>query len=71
MKIIEINGAEGTVEIEGVRRTTNLALVENVQVGNYVLVHAGFALQILNESEAQETLELFQEMIKKMDDEIS
>ena len=63
MKILEINGDEGVVEMWGVRKTANLSLIENPEPGNYVLIHAGFALQLLNEHEANETLKLYEEMI--------
>ena len=46
----------------GVQYQTNLSLVEDAQVGDYVIVHAGFAIQKLDEQEAQETLALFREM---------
>lgn len=54
--------AEGTVDMGGVRYTASLSLIEGAQVGDYVIVHAGFALQKLDEHEAEETLALFREM---------
>lgn len=59
MKVIEINGNVGTIELGGVRRTADISLVSEVQIGQYVIVHAGFALSILNEVEAEKTLTLF------------
>ncbi|WP_297360484.1 HypC/HybG/HupF family hydrogenase formation chaperone [Acidiferrobacter sp.] len=47
------------VEMGGVRKTISLALVENVQQGDYVIVHVGFALTRLDAAEAHKTLELF------------
>ena len=47
-------------EITGVKRKISLQLVE-AEVGDYVIVHAGFAIQVMNEKEAQETIELLQE----------
>ena len=49
-------------QIGGVRKTINIALVENVQVGDYVILHVGFALQKLNQAEAARTLALFEEL---------
>lgn len=46
---------------DGVRRTVNVSLVD-ARVGDYVLVHAGFAIQVLDEEEAKETLRLFELM---------
>jgi len=48
---------------DGVSRTINISLVD-VKVGDYVLVHAGFAIQVLDEKEAEETLKLFELMSK-------
>ena len=47
---------------EGTARTVNVSLVD-VKVGQYVLVHAGFAIQVLDRKEAEETLALFREML--------
>jgi hydrogenase expression/formation protein HypC len=60
--IQEIEGSEATVEIGGVHRRISLALTPEATVGNYVLVHAGYAIGVLDEKEAQETLKLFEEM---------
>jgi hydrogenase expression/formation protein HypC len=58
MKIISINDDEATVEIEGIKRTVGIQLVNDVKPGEYVIVHAGFAIEKLDEQSAQETLEL-------------
>ena len=47
----------------GVSRETSLLLVPDAQMGDYVLIHAGFAIQTLDEAEAQETLRLLAEML--------
>ena len=47
---------------EGTKRKANISLV-NVKVGDYVLVHAGYAIETLNEKEAEETMALFREML--------
>jgi hydrogenase expression/formation protein HypC len=52
---------------DGTKRRANISLVE-VKVGDYVLVHAGFAIQSLDEREAKETLNLFREMLLKGDE---
>ena len=53
-KIIEIDGVHAVVDIEGVRREGNLALVPEAGIGDYVLIHAGFAIQKWDESEVAE-----------------
>lgn len=50
------------VNLGGVRKTISLALVDDVAVGDYVIVHVGYALQKLDEEEAARTLALFAEM---------
>ncbi len=50
------------VDFGGVRKSISLALVDDVAVGDYVIVHVGFALQKLDEVEARATLALFAEM---------
>lgn len=62
VKIIEIEGLKGKAEFGGIIREVNLGLVEDIGVGDYVIVHAGFALQKLDEFEAQETLRLLEEI---------
>ncbi|HWI65536.1 MAG TPA: HypC/HybG/HupF family hydrogenase formation chaperone [Symbiobacteriaceae bacterium] len=51
-------GHEAVVEIQGNRRRVDITLVDGVRAGQYVLVHAGIALQVLDEEEAEETLAL-------------
>ena len=50
------------VELAGVARQVALDLVPETQVGDYVIVHVGFAIQRLDEAEAQETLSLFEQL---------
>lgn len=50
------------VDLDGVRKEISLALVEDVAVGDYVIVHVGYALQKLDEAEALQTLAMFAEM---------
>jgi len=64
-KIIDIdkNKEHAIVDYgDGTKRKANITLVE-VKIGDYVLVHAGFAIEILNKKEAEETLNLFREML--------
>lgn len=58
----EIKGSEAIVEIGGVRRNVSLVLTPEAVPGHYVLVHAGYAIGVLDEEEARETLKLFEEM---------
>ena len=47
---------------DGTKRKANISLVD-AKVGDFILVHAGFAIEVLNEKEAKETLDLFREML--------
>jgi hydrogenase expression/formation protein HypC len=73
-KIVEVWGEDmlrmGKVDFGGVKRDVSLAYVSEAEVGNYVIVHVGFALNILDEEEAQETWRLLKE-IGAIDEELS
>lgn len=62
-RIVSITGNMATIDLGGVSREASLSLTPEARVGDYVLLHAGFAIQTLNEAEAQETLQLFAEML--------
>jgi hydrogenase expression/formation protein HypC len=62
MKVISKNETSGTAEMSGVKREINFMLLPEAKIGDYVIVHAGFAIQRLNEGEAHKTLELFKEI---------
>ncbi|KPV40002.1 hypothetical protein AN478_07420 [Thiohalorhabdus denitrificans] len=65
-KVVEQEGDEvARVDFGGVRKSVSLALVEDVAVGDYVLVHVGFALQRIDPEEAERTLALFAEMSQR------
>ena len=65
MKLIKINGVTGIAELGNLQREIGLLLVENANVGDYVIVHAGYAIQILDEKEAQKTIALFESYQEK------
>lgn len=67
LRLMEIRGDIGVVEMGGLRRRTNLSLVESPKVGDYVIVHAGFAISILDQQQAEETLDLITRCIEKAD----
>ncbi|MCF6159386.1 MAG: HypC/HybG/HupF family hydrogenase formation chaperone [wastewater metagenome] len=61
-RIIEIADTIAKVDVAGTRKETNLMLVEDVRVGDYVIVHAGFAIQKMNEKEALKTLKIIEDL---------
>ena len=62
MKVVAIEGPVAQVEESGVRREARVDLLEDLAVGDYVIVHAGIAIQRLDQEEAEETLELMEEL---------
>ena len=62
-KIMSLDGAKAHVDFgQGVLREVNITLVE-AKIGDYVLVHAGYAIQVLEEKDALETLSLWKEIL--------
>jgi hydrogenase expression/formation protein HypC len=64
-RVEEVKGEEAVVSFGGTRRSVRLDLVENVSVGDYVIVHAGFAIQVLDQEAALEMLEALREVFKE------
>ncbi len=62
MRIVSIADGRATIEAEGLRQQASLLLVPDASVGDYVLVHAGFALTVLDAEEAEERQRLFAEI---------
>jgi len=62
MRIVERTGDDAVVESGGVRRSIRCDLLRSVAVGEYVLVHAGYAIERLDEAEALETLDLLRKV---------
>lgn len=61
-KVLSINGEMAEVSAGGTIFKAGLQMLENVKIGEYVLVHAGFAIQKVSEEEAQKTLKLFRDI---------
>jgi len=60
VRVVELLGdSSAIVELDGLRKEISLALVDGVQVGDYVILHVGYALSKLDAAEAQRTLALF------------
>ncbi len=60
-KIVKVENNVATIDVDGVRREASLLLLEDLKVGDYVIVHAGFAIHKINEKDAQESLKLIRE----------
>jgi hydrogenase expression/formation protein HypC len=64
-----IDGSVAEVEIGGVSRRASLLLTPEARVGDYVLLHTGYAINVVNQEEAEETLRLLEEMARGAADE--
>ncbi len=65
-RVLQIDGDVAEVDFGGVVRQANVSLVD-ADIGDYVIVHAGYAIQILDKKDAEETLEMFQEILGDSD----
>jgi len=66
-KITKIENNMAVIDVDGVRRECSLLLLEDAQVGDYVIVHAGFAISRIDEAAALETLALLKEAAALME----
>ncbi|MDD5436638.1 MAG: HypC/HybG/HupF family hydrogenase formation chaperone [Candidatus Omnitrophica bacterium] len=62
MKVIKIDGDEGVVESGALRKKANFSLMKNVKQGEYILMHAGFAIGKIKGSEARKTLRALRDL---------
>lgn len=66
-KVTRIDNGMATIDVDGVQRSASLMLLEDVNIGDYVIVHAGFAIQKLDEAAAAESIRLLREAAALMD----
>lgn len=62
MKLINIDGDEGIAEAGGLRKNVNLSLMKSAKIGDYILIHAGFAIEKVKEAEARKTLKAIKDI---------
>jgi hydrogenase expression/formation protein HypC len=62
MRIIEIDGFKAVAEVDGVRREARLDLLPEVALGDYILVHAGLAIAVVDPEAAEETLTVLRQL---------
>ena len=62
LRIKELDGTDAVVERDGVSRRVKVNFIREPKVGDYVMVHAGFAIEKVNEKQAEEDLEAFREL---------
>ncbi len=64
MKIVEMDGDDAIAEAGGIRKSVRLDLLDGVCIGDYVLIHTGYAIEKLDEREALETLDLIKKVYR-------
>jgi hydrogenase expression/formation protein HypC len=69
-KIVSIENQMGIIDVEGTQREVSLLLQEDAKVGDYVIVHAGFAIQKIDEKEALETLRFLRQIVAELDEKL-
>ncbi len=67
MKLLKIDGVKGTVEMGNVNYEVNLELIDKPEIGGYLIIHAGFAINKIDKEEAIITLDLFKQINGKKD----
>ncbi|WBW95808.1 HypC/HybG/HupF family hydrogenase formation chaperone [Oceanirhabdus sp. W0125-5] len=65
VEVIEVRDNDAVVNFGGVKKKINIDLVYDLKVGDYVLLHAGCAMQKIDKEEAEKTLEIFKELAKE------
>lgn len=65
-KIVEINSSHCLVDVMGIIKSVSIELVRDVAVGDHVLIHAGCAIQKIDQQEALDTIQLFKELTELM-----
>jgi len=64
-RVVEIKGEKAVADFGGIRREVLLSLIGKVKIGDYLIVHTGYAIQVMNRKEAKETLKLWKEILQE------
>jgi len=70
-KILEIEGNSALVDFDGIKQKIIIALILNPEVGKFVVVHAGYAIEMMNEKDALEAIEQWKEIAEEQDLDLS
>jgi len=65
-RVVEIDGKRAMIDYGGTKRSANISMVD-AKVGDYVVVHAGFAIEIMDEESAKDVIHEFEEMMDKLE----
>lgn len=70
-KIVKIEGNSALVDFDGLTQNVIIALIQNPEVGKFVIVHAGYAIEMLNEKDALESIEQWKELAEEQNLDLS
>jgi len=70
-KILEINGNSALVDFDGIKQNVIIALIQEPQIGKFVIVHAGYAIEQINEQEALDAINQWKEIAEDQDLDLS
>jgi hydrogenase expression/formation protein HypC len=66
-KILEITDNSALVDFDGIKQNVIIALIQNPEIGKYVIVHAGYAIEMMDEKEAREAIDQWKEFAEDQD----
>lgn len=70
-KILEINENSAVIDFDGIKQNVIIALIQNPEIGKYVIIHAGYAIEQINEEEAMEAIAQWKEIAEDQDLKLS
>jgi len=70
-KILEIDGNSALIDFDGIKQKVIIALIQNPEIGKYVIVHAGYAIEMINEKDALEAIEQWKEIAEDQNLDLS
>jgi hydrogenase expression/formation protein HypC len=70
-KILEISGNSALIDFDGIKQKVIIALIQNPEIGKYVIVHAGYAIEMMDEKDALEAIEQWKELAEEQNLDLS
>ena len=70
-KILKIDGNSALIDFDGIKQKVIIALIQNPEVGKFVIVHAGYAIEQMDEKDALESIEQWKELAEEQDLDLS
>lgn len=70
-KILEIDQNSALVDFDGIKQNVIIALIQNPEIGKYVIVHAGYAIEMMDEKDAIEAINQWKELVEEQDIDLS